>query len=82
MSYPGYWLEVCVWGSYLSAEMQSVYSSVTADWAVYDIHTVVWFQIFLCNTNKLYTVVWFQVFLSNTNIYMVASKYFDLIIVL
>ena len=34
-SYPGYSLVcVCVGGSYLSAEMQSVYSTAPADWAI------------------------------------------------
>ena len=27
--------------------------------------TIVWFHVFLSNTNNLYTVVWFQVFLFN-----------------
>ena len=31
------------------------------------IYTIIWFQVFLSNTNYLYTVLWFQVFLSNTN---------------
>ena len=29
--------------------------------------TVIWYQVFLSNTNNLCTVVWFQVFPSNTN---------------
>ena len=32
-----------------------------------NLHTVVWFQVFLSRTNNLHTDVWFQVFLSNTN---------------
>ena len=31
------------------------------------LHTVVWYQVFLFNTNNLQTVLWFQVFSSNTN---------------
>ena len=27
-------------------------------------HTVLWYQVFLSNTNNLYTVIWYQVFLS------------------
>ena len=27
---------------------------------------VIWYQVFLFNTNNLYTVLWSQVFLSNT----------------
>ena len=27
--------------------------------------TVIWFQVFLSNTNNLHTVIWFQVFLSD-----------------
>ena len=45
-------------------------------------HTVIWFQVFLSNTNNLHTVVWFQVFLSDTNDYIVSSNYFYLIIVI
>ena len=33
-------------------------------------------------TNNFHTVVWFQVFLSNTNDYMVSSNYFYLMIVI
>ena len=33
-------------------------------------------------TNNLYSIIWFQVFLSNTNNYMVSSNYFYLIIVI
>ena len=32
-----------------------------------NLHTVIWYQVFLSNTNNLYTVIWYQVFLSNTN---------------
>ena len=28
------------------------------------LYTVIWFQVFLSNTNNLHTVIWFQVFLS------------------
>ena len=28
---------------------------------------VIWFQVFLSNTNNFLMVIWFQVFLSNTN---------------
>ena len=31
------------------------------------LHTVIWYQVFLSNTNNLLIIVWFQVFLSNTN---------------
>ena len=31
------------------------------------LHIVVWYQVFLSNTNNLLTILWFQVFLSNTN---------------
>ena len=27
---------------------------------------ILWFQVFLYNTNNSYTIIWFQVFLSNT----------------
>ena len=30
-------------------------------------HTVLWYQVFLSNTNNLPTVIWYQVFLLNTN---------------
>ena len=32
-----------------------------------NLQTVVWFRAFLSNIDNLHTVVWFQVFLSNTN---------------
>ena len=32
-----------------------------------NLHTVLWYQVFLSNTNNLHTVLWYQVFLSNTN---------------
>ena len=32
-----------------------------------NLHTVLWYQVFLSNINNLYTIIWFQVFLSNTN---------------
>ena len=31
------------------------------------IYRVIWYQVFLSNTNKLHTGVWLQVFLSSTN---------------
>ena len=31
------------------------------------LHTVIWYQVFLSNTNNLHMVIWYQVFLSNTN---------------
>ena len=31
------------------------------------LHTIIWFQVFLSNTNNLHTIIWFQVFLFNTN---------------
>ena len=31
------------------------------------LHTVIYYQEFLSNTNNLYTVIYFQVFLSNNN---------------
>ena len=30
-----------------------------------NLHTIIWFQLFLLNTNNFYTVIWFQVLLSN-----------------
>ena len=32
-----------------------------------NLHTILWYQVFLSNTNNLHTVIWYQVFLSNTN---------------
>ena len=40
------------------------------------LQTVIWYQVFLSNTNNLHTVVWFQVFLSNTNNYVVLSNFY------
>ena len=45
-------------------------------------HTVIRYQLFLCNTDNLYIAAWFQVFLSNSNNYMVSSNYFYLIIII
>ena len=43
------------------------------------LHTII-YQVFLSNTNNLHTVVWFQVFLYNVDDHMVSSKYFYLIV--
>ena len=34
---------------------------------IISLHTVIWFQLFLSNTNNLRIVIWFQVFLFNIN---------------
>ena len=60
-------------------------------------HTVIWYEVFLSNTNNLNRVIWYQVILfnkknayscivsnilRNTNNYNVSSNYFHLIIVI
>ena len=40
------------------------------------------FRVFLSNTYSLFTVVWFQVFLSNTNNYKISRNYFHSIILI
>ena len=43
---------------YHTESLQSACFTALDNWAEY---TVVWFQVFLSNTNKLYTIIWFQV---------------------
>ena len=31
------------------------------------LHTVIWYQVYISNTNDLHSNIWYQVFLSNTN---------------
>ena len=47
-----------------------------------DFYTFIWYKVFQPNTNWLHIVVWFQVFLFNTNNRMVSSNYFYLMIVI
>ena len=48
------------------------------------LYTVIWYQVFLFDTNNLHIVIWFQVFLILWFIhnYMISSNYFCLIIVI
>ena len=49
------------------------YSSCVMIIIIICLRTVIWFQVFLSNTNNSYTVIWFQVFLSITNNYKVSK---------
>ena len=42
-------------------------------------YTVIWYQVFLSNSNDLHTVVWFPVFLSHTDnllLFILFSRYY------
>ena len=36
---------------------------ILSNYSKYNLHTILWLQVFLINTNNLHTIIWFQVFL-------------------
>ena len=54
VSCPGHLLGV----SYNSAEMQLVYSTAPADWAMICLHIVIWHQVFLFSTKDFQSPTW------------------------